>query len=61
MEKYRIQSMEQLTPELILSLVERFKIKEVPRLQRLYRYFENKSDIKQRVMVDQSSANTTLI
>lgn len=49
MEKYRIQSIEQLTPELILSLIERFKLKEVPHLKRLKRYYDGQTDIKQRV------------
>lgn len=49
MEKYRIQNIEQLSPELILSLIERFKMKEVPRLNRLKRYYNGQTDIKQRV------------
>lgn len=60
MEKYRIKSIEQLTPELILSLVNRYKLKEVPRLKRLKRYYDNKSDIKQRTMIDKSKPNHKL-
>ena len=60
MEKYRINSTEQLTPELLLSLVNRYKLKEVPRLKRLYRYYENNSDIKQRTMSDKSKPNNRI-
>lgn len=49
MEKYRIQNIEQLTPELILSLINRFKLKEVLRLKRLKRYYDGQTDVKQRV------------
>ena len=39
MEFYKVQSIEDITNELILSLIERYKQNEVPRLKKLYDYY----------------------
>lgn len=44
MEKYKINSIEQLDGELILSLIQRFKQRELPRLNKLKRYYLGRHD-----------------
>lgn len=51
-EQYRINSIEDLTPELVLSLVKEFQSKEVPRYNRLFNYYIGESDIKKRQLAD---------
>lgn len=48
MEKYKINSLEDLTPELINALIQRFKLKEVPRLNKLFQYYKGEQEIMQR-------------
>lgn len=48
LEKYKINSIEDLTPELINALIKRFKMKEVSRLNKLFRYYRGEQDILSR-------------
>lgn len=57
MEIYRVTSLEYITPELILSLINRYKVNEVPRLERLQKYYIGQSDIKNRSMNDPTKPN----
>lgn len=49
--------MEQINDELILSLIERYKQNEIPRLKKLYDYYIGNSEIKKRSMKDASKPN----
>lgn len=60
MEKYQINTIEELTPELVLALIDRFKLKEVKRLETLQDYYKAHSDIKKRQMADSSKPNNKL-
>jgi SPP1 family phage portal protein len=60
LEQYKVQSIESITNELILSLVERYKIKEIPRLKKLDNYYLGKSNIKNRKMTDTSKPNNKI-
>lgn len=57
MEKYKINSIEELNGELIYQLIQRFKQKELPRLQKLERYFMGEHDILQRTRPDNKPNN----
>lgn len=57
MEIYKIPSLESLSDKLILSLIERYKSKEVKRLQRLHDYYIGHADVKKRTMADPSKPN----
>ena len=57
MEIYKIPSLDSLSDELVLALIDRYKMKEVKRLQRLMDYYIGKSDIKNRQMNDPSKPN----
>lgn len=57
MELYRINIKEDLTVDLITSLIERFQVYEMPRLQRLQDYYKGDSVIFQREMNDTSKPN----
>ena len=59
-ETYKVQSLDNITNELILSLIERYKLKEVPRLKRLNNYYLGKSDIKNRKMHDKAKPNNKI-
>ncbi|MDW0112165.1 phage portal protein [Sporosarcina saromensis] len=48
MEKYKINSVDDLTPELVNALIKRFKLKEVARLNKLFRYYKGEQDILKR-------------
>lgn len=61
MEKYRIKSVDQITPEVIEALVSRFKMNEVPRLRKLFNYYEGKHDILNRQMNDPSKPNNKVV
>jgi len=60
MEKYKVSTIDDLSPELINSLIERFKLKELKRLQRLQEYYNANTDIKQRTMSDESKPNNMI-
>lgn len=57
MEKYKINSIEDLTPELITALIQRFKLNELSRINQLYNYYNGKPDIMNRVMQDATKEN----
>lgn len=60
MEQYRIDNVDLITDELIMALIERYKKNEVPRLQKLQRYYLGKSDIKNRQMTDPTKPNNKI-
>lgn len=60
MEFYRIESVDDLTPELISSLITRYKQNEVPRIKKLYNYYLGNSDIKKRTMSDSTKPNNKI-
>jgi len=60
MEIYKITTEDQLTNELIRSLIERYQQKEVPRLKRLHNYYVGAPDIKKRAMSDTSKPNNKI-
>lgn len=60
MEIYKINSVEDLTPQLVANLVQRYKMNEVPRMERLHRYYNAKSDVKNRVMADPAKPNNKI-
>lgn len=57
MELYKVTGIDDITPELVLSLIKRYETAEVPRLKRLQNYYIGKSDIKNRVMNDTTKPN----
>lgn len=60
MEIYKVQSLENINNELIVSLIERYKNKEVNRLTKLNNYYLGKSDIKKRTMNDPAKPNNKI-
>ena len=60
MEIYKITTEDQLTNDLIRSLIERYQQKEVPRLKRLHNYYVGAPDIKKRAMSDTSKPNNKI-
>ena len=63
LEKYKISSVEQLinNPELIQSLITRYKTNEVPRLKKLFDYYNGKSDILNRPSADPLKPNNKIM
>ncbi|WP_188074725.1 phage portal protein [Planococcus sp. ANT_H30] len=62
MEKYKIQNAEELNGELILQLINRYKLKEVTRLKRLKNYYTGKHEtIINRTMKDPTKPNNKII
>lgn len=61
MEKYQVENIESVTPELAISLINRYKQHELPRLNRLYDYYLGDTDIKKRVMNDTSKPNNKIV
>ena len=59
-EKYKVPSLDSITPELIYSLIQRYEMNEVPRLKRLKKYYVGQTDVKQRVMADKSKPNNKI-
>lgn len=59
-EKYKVPSLDSITPELIYSLIQRYEMNEVPRLKRLKNYYVGQTDVKQRVMADKSKPNNKI-
>jgi SPP1 family phage portal protein len=57
MEIYKVQSLDNVTNELVLSLMNRYQLKEVPRLKKLQGYYTGKSEIKKRKMTDPNKPN----
>ena len=60
MEFYKVQSEEQITDELILLLIERYRQKEIPRLRKLHSYYLGNTAIKSRTMSDSSKPNNKI-
>jgi len=57
MEKYKVNKVEDITPELVKKLIDKYIAEEVPRLERLVRYYLAQGDIKDRQMKDKSKPN----
>jgi len=57
MELYKINSLEDLTPELINALVERYKVREVPRLEKLEKYYKGENKIVERAEMTPGKPN----
>lgn len=57
MEVYKVNKVEDITPELVKKLVDKYTSEEVPRLERLERYYLAEGDIKERQMKDRSKPN----
>jgi len=60
MEKYKLSGMEAITPESIKALIAKYRAEEIPRLERLKRYYDGNSDIKKRTMSDTSKPNNRI-
>ncbi|WP_203246330.1 phage portal protein [Sporosarcina beigongshangi] len=61
MEKYKINSLEDLTPALILALIQRFKLNELPRITKLFKYYNSEQDILNRTMKDPLKPNNRVV
>lgn len=61
MEKYQVNSVDDITIELVMALINRYKTEEVPRLNRLYDYYLGDSDIKKRTMTDPVKPNNKIV
>lgn len=57
MEKYKINSIESINAELIMSLIERFRLNELPRINKLYKYYKGEQGILNRTMADPLKPN----
>lgn len=57
MEQYRINSVDEITEELITALISRFKLNTVPRIKKLQNYYLGEADIKIREMNDPTKPN----
>ena len=60
MEFYKVQNIDEITDELILLLIERYRQKEIPRLQKLHSYYLGNTAIKSRTMSDSSKPNNKI-
>ncbi|MEB6213518.1 phage portal protein [Enterococcus casseliflavus] len=60
LEKYKVPTLESITPELIQVLIQKYTINEVPRIKRLKDYYEGNSNIKKRTMADTSKPNNKI-
>ncbi|MFP3357590.1 phage portal protein [Planococcus sp. SIMBA_143] len=62
MEKYQIKNIEELNSELILQLINRYKMKELPRLKKLKAYYKGEHEaILQRTMSDPNKPNNKIV
>lgn len=61
MEKYQIEDVEEITPELIVSLIARYKEAELERLNELYDYYLGETKIQKRVMKDVTKPNNKIV
>ena len=61
LEKYQVDSVDDITIELVMALIDRYKTEEVPRLNRLYDYYLGESDIKKRTMTDPVKPNNKIV
>lgn len=60
MEIYKLDSVDDLTPQNIKVLIKRYKTNEVPRIKRLFDYYKGNSDIKKRMMEDANKPNNKI-
>lgn len=60
MEIYKLDSVDDLTPQNIKALIKRYKTNEVPRIKRLFDYYKGNSDIKKRMMEDANKPNNKI-
>lgn len=60
MEQYRVDSLEDITQELVLALIERYQENEVERLEILESYYEGRTAIHDRTMKDADTPNNKL-
>lgn len=58
---FRLNSAEELTPEIIKRLVSKFKLNELPRLIKLKEYYLNKTNILKRVQADSTKPNNKVV
>lgn len=61
MEKYQVDSVDDITTDLVMALINRYKVEEVPRLNRLYDYYLGETDIKKRTMTDPVKPNNKIV
>lgn len=61
MELYQVSNVDDITPELVVKLIERYKMNELPRLQMLYDYYVGETKITKRTMVDQAKPNNKIV
>ncbi len=57
---FRLKPDSVITPELLVRLIEKFSMEELPRLEKLKRYYLNKTDILNRVELDPSKPNNKI-
>lgn len=58
---FRLESSEQLTPEVVRELIIKFRGEELPRLKKLKDYYMNKTAILRRPCVDPSKPNNKVV
>lgn len=58
---FRLESSEQLTPEVIRELIVKFRGEELPRLKKLKDYYMNKTAILKRIQKDCSKPNNKVV
>lgn len=61
LEKYQVQAIDDVTPELVVSLINRYRENELPRLNKLYDYYLGETDITKRAMVDPAKPNNKIV
>lgn len=61
MEKYQVNDVDSVTPELVVKLIQRYRNNELKRLNRLYDYYLGDTAIKERVMNDPAKPNNQII
>ena len=61
LEKYQVNSVDDITIELVMALIDRYKTEEVPRLNRLYDYYLGETDIMKRTMTDPVKPNNKIV
>lgn len=60
LEKYKVSNVEEITPELIKALIDRYTMNEVPRIKKLKEYYLGKTKVKKRTMSDTSKPNNKI-
>lgn len=57
MIQYKLNEEQVLTPQLIMKLIEKHKLNQVPRLEKMDAYYHNKNKILGRIMQDENKPN----